>query len=213
MSRQQITVLNHERKSRYFSEYGFAVYNNNEEAQKLLEEINHTGSIVSFELEDDDSELKLYINGYMISNLTADDMNFIHVIKDQLGLVYAFPKVLEPGDDNYPGSKLRSTNCKDVYYLVIMLYYFDKVISVEKRTQVIDKELNYDMPTRKIEGRKVGIRSAKFMIALNIILVIICVCLAIYCYMVQLKGYGIFMVAFAIFFASAAWKYTKMKKE
>ena len=98
--------------------------------------------------------------------------------------------------------------------MIINTYYFEAVLSEERRQGVIADELAYQEDSKdEGGGRSFRSRDVRLIVVLNILLVIACIILTIYCFSKGMKGYGVFMVAFAFFFAAWGRKFSRSKKK
>jgi|GEM_PF-4829839 len=210
--RKEMRLLNHEKRSRYLREYGFAIYCNEPDMQDLFKMLDERGYLNKFELEKNEGDgfVKAYIDGQLLSGMSDDDSKFLGEVIDRIGFVLITAEVMQRDDEHYPKKKLEKNRQKKYYYLSATIYYFDEIVSEEKRNKIIDQELSYENYEPPKPGKKIGRKSSGFMIILNSLLALVSIGFAVYCYFHGLKGYGIFMVVFAVFFITGIFKFRRM---
>lgn len=221
--RKTIRLLNDRINSKFMHEYGFAVYGSDERMQEFFQEI-YDGKPRELQLEFDipagedpadmstAKKVTLYIDGIEIVNMDEEDRQFLNEKGALVGLAQVSCAKLPHDDEHYTKSGLRKKSDLDVYYMVVNLYYFDEVLSEKRREEIMENEINILNKETGPEKKRFKDRDVRFIFILNIILVAACIALAIYCYMHNLKKYGVFMVLFAFFFAAWGRKFRRAGK-
>lgn len=221
--KKTIRLLSSRINSKFMHEYGFAVYGSDERMQGLFRKIYNGGAgelQLEFEIPAGEdpadvtaaSSVDLYIDGVRVENLDEGDRQFLKEKGPLIGLAEVSCAKLPHDDEHYTKSGLRKKSELDVYYMIVNLYYFDEVLSEKRREEIMENEINLLNKETGPKKKRFKERDIRLIFVLNIILVAACIALAVYCYIHDLKKYGIFMVLFAFFFAAWGRKFRRSGK-
>ena len=215
--RQTIKLLKNRKRSNALKAYGFGLYGTSEEIQQAFAEIYQYGKASSLELDIDDVDdsVEFIVNGVAVSDLEGDEKEFLLENEENIACAYVRADLLPHEDEHYPKGGLRKLSETDIYYLILEIYYFDAVISQAKREEIMESEMYLHKTNSEPEKEKKAFRArdTRFIVVLNVCLVIACIVLTIICFVNGQKGYGAFMVAFALFFAAWGRKFARAKKK
>lgn len=221
--KKTIRLLPNRIHSKFMHEYGFAVYASDEELQELFRKIYSSKAEelqMDFQIPEGEDpadidaadKVTMYIDGIEIEDIDEDDQRLLKEKGALAGLAHISCAKLPHDDEHYTKSGLRKKSELDIYYIIVYLYYFDEVLSEKKREEIMENEINILNKESSPKKKRFKDRDVRFIFILNIILVAVCVALAVYCYIHDLKKYGLFMVLFAFFFAAWGRKFRRSGK-
>ena len=211
--KKEIQVINHRKKSDFLYAYGFGIYSNEQEMQDLFNKVKANGGAKSFEFESngvDGDNITCYIDGTYIDCIDGEDAKFIYNNESTIAFIYVHADKISRDDERCEEEKLRKVQRK--LFLNVEVYYFNEVLSVEKREGIVKREMEEANLKQGRNKKDFRARDIRLIVVLNIFLVIACLGLAAYCYFTEMKGYGLFMLCFAFFFAAWGRKFRKKSK-